>query len=386
MTGRVHLPLPGTPVSGLDTPCLLVDLDALEANLRTMAEYARSNGISLRPHFKSHMSLAIARRQLASGAIGLCAAKVSEAEVLVQGGVTDVLLANQIVTEMKLRRLAALCRVADVKVMVDDAENVELLERMAKVSGVVFGVLVEIRVRSAGSTLAKGLTRNGTDDLDKAVRLARQVTTCAHLRLRGLMGYEGPHPHVTDREQRNAVVRRDIELLIEARRRFEADGLPVEIVSAGGTPTYRVTAAIRGITEIQPGSYALMTPGKRKLSPEFQCAMRMLSTVVGRPDTDIAVIDAGMKCIKLGRQDPAPTDPDVIPVDRPGGCRLTHLSEEHGRLELDTAEARALRPADQVMLIPTHAAPTLNMHTHLYAVRGGVLEEVWNVDARGCFQ
>lgn len=378
-------PEPGARWETLDTPCLVVDLDILDANIRKLAEFLERHGTACRPHFKGHMCLAIADRQMAAGAIGLCTAKVSAAEVLVDHGIGDVLIANQVVGETKIERLMQLRTRADVKVVVDAADNVAALSSAAGRFGVDLDVLVEIRVRSEHSTFARGATRNGANTPEQAAELARAVDRAADLNFAGLMAYEGPHPKIKDPEERKAAIMRDLDNLFRSIDLIESAGLPCDIVSAGGTGTYQITGALDCVTELQPGSYPLMNTMKCHHVKDFQQSLFMVSMVTGRPYPDTAVLDVGMKSLKMSKQDTTDEDLDRPPVVSVDGAKLHHLSEEHAAM-LVSGDAKSLRAGDRVMIAPSYGAPTINYHDRIYALRNGRVEETWSVSARGCSQ
>ena len=376
---------PGADWRTLDTPCLIVDLDILEANINNMADFLAAHDTQCRPHFKGHMCLGIADKQMAAGAIGLCAAKISAAEVLVDHGISDVLLANQVIGRSKIARLLRLRKRAEVRVVVDEPQNVRDLSEAASGAGMNLGVLVEIRVRSKDSTFAKGYTRNGANTPEKAVELAKQIDGAPGLSFEGMMAYEGPHPRIKDPEQRKAAIMRDLGNLFRSLELLEAAGLPCEIVSAGGTGTYKITGALECVTELQPGSYPVMNTMKCHHVKDFSQSLFIAAMVMGRPDPGTAILDVGMKSLKMSKQDTTEEDLDRPPVVSVEGAQLHHLSEEHAAMSV-AGDARELRAGDKVLIAPSYGAPTINYHDRIHAVRNGLLEETWDVAARGCSQ
>ena len=361
--------MPETPprlVGDIDTPALVVDLDVFERNLSAMAAYFRGRRAQLRPHSKSHKCPEIARRQLAAGAIGITCAKLGEAEVMAAHGLGPLLIANQIVGRLKVTRLMALAQRADVTVAVDGADNVAELSAAAVAAGVRLPVLVEVDV---------GMGRCGVPPGPAALALCRAVARAPGLRLAGLMGFEG---HIVDQpslEQRERGCLAALALLEETRATVEADGLPVEIVSGGGTGTYQIAGSRPPLTEVQAGSYVFMDASYKAIDgmDAFDCALTLLSTVVSRPHERRAVVDAGAKVLSTDQGLPVPLG---VPGARVGG-----LSEEHGRL--DFAAPSPLRVGDRVSLLPSHCCTNVNLHDRLYAVRGERVEAVWEVAARG---
>ena len=272
-----HESLIGQDIDALDTPAMVVDLDPLEENLRRMADYFTGRHCRIRPHFKSHKCVELARRQLAAGnACGITCAKLSEAEQLVIGGVDDVLIANQVIGERKAARLATLNQSATVRCAVDSVEGIGQLNRQAEASGTIIPVLVEVDI---------GMHRCGVAPGESTLELARKVCDHEHLRFDGLQGYEGHLVMIVDPAERRQKTLEEMELLIETRRRIEQSGIEVPIVSGGSSSTYDITGNVDGIDEIQCGSYALMDWSYQQRRPEFQISRWILATVMSRGTT-----------------------------------------------------------------------------------------------------
>lgn len=355
---------PGDRAYDLDTPVLLVDLDVLEHNIRTMADFFRDKAAHLRPHVKSHKMPAVARLQVAAGAPGVCAAKLGEAEAMVDGGIEDVLIANQVVGEAKIARLVALAERARIAVAVDHSDNVAALSRAAHARGVALVVLVELDV---------GMNRCGVNTADEALSLARLVMDSPGLEFRGLMGYEGHVMGVKDAKERARACRASMRSVTDAAEHLRAAGLPAEEVSGGGTMTYDVSGTYPGMTEIQCGSYALMDTNFRDMGSPFQCAMTLLTTVMSLPRPGVAIADAGMKTIT--------NDFGLPEVRNVRGLTLERLSEEHARLGV--ANGVGVELGEKIELLPSHGCTTVNLHDCAYAVRDGRVVEVWDVAGRG---
>ena len=358
-----YFPSPGTPVDELDTPALIVDLDLAEANIRTLQKAADEIGTAVRPHVKTHKSPYWAMKQIEAGAIGVCAAKVGEAEAMVDGGVKDVLIANEIVGPDKIARLAALANRARITVAVDDSDNVRELSAAAGRFGVEIGVLVDVNVR---------LDRCGVEPGPATAELSKVVADAPHLNFMGLMGYEGHIPPGDEVEMQAS-----LEKLSRAHAAVEAAGLPVKVVSGGGTSTYRTTGSHPMVTEVQCGTYIFMDGAYVDESPEFQQALTLLGRVVSKQAADRAVTDIGLKSVSVDSGLP-------VVVGTPGAT-LTKLSEEHGTLALE-GEAQNLRINDRVRFLPMHGDTTINVHSHYFCVRGGLLEAVVPIAARGLFR
>jgi D-serine deaminase-like pyridoxal phosphate-dependent protein len=362
----IYKPELGVPTSQLDTPALLIDLDALERNIGRMAAYFAARPVALRPHAKTHKCPEIALRQLAAGAIGITCAKLGEAEVMAAAGVRDILIANQITGRIKIDRLTDLAARCDLMVAVDDAENVAALGAACAAKSVTLRVLVEVDI---------GMGRCGVRPGGAALALARQVVDLPWLQFAGLMGYEGHLVMVADLDERRARVREAFRGLEETRELLEQGGLPVAIVSGGGTGTYDLTSEEASVTEIQAGSYVLMDSTYQGIRPEFEPALTLLTTVVSRPEPDRLVTDAGLKMVTKEFGWPAPLD---IP-----SARVQYLSEEHGVLSLSDPAGVALRPGDKMRFLPSHCCTTVNLHDRYYVVQDGRLVDTWSVAGRG---
>ncbi|MDI3339493.1 MAG: DSD1 family PLP-dependent enzyme [Sphaerobacter sp.] len=358
----------GKPLDEVDTPALLIDAGALERNIARIAAYLADKPARLRPHAKTHKSPIIAHMQLAAGAVGITCAKLGEAEALVEGGIRDILIANQIVGPAKIARLVRLARYADLAVAVDDFENAQQISDAAEAAGTTVRVLVEVNI---------GMDRCGVEPGQPAVELALRVAELPGLRFFGLQGYEGHLVGVPERAERERRVRAAMEQLIETRRMIEAAGLPVAAVSGGGTGTFDITSTIEGFDEIQAGSYVFMDAWYRRVEgPDtaFEPALFLWSTIVSRPAPDRAVGDIGLKTAT-----PEHGLPTAFGIS---GVETLSLSEEHVKLRVE-GEARSLRPGDKIRFVPGHVCTTVNLHDCYVVVRDGVVEAVWPVAARG---
>jgi len=361
-----HQIKPGDPYLDLDTPALLLDLDAFQRNLDTMARFFAGKNASLRPHAKTHKCPEIARRQLEAGAIGITCAKVGEAEVMAQAGIRDILIANEVVGSTKIDRLTDLARDCAMMVAVDDPANVVALSQACRAKGVSLRVLVEVDI---------GMHRCGVEPGAAALGLAQKVADAPNLELAGLMGYEGHLVSIVDPEERRSRVLEALTPLQETRDLLEQNGLPVSIVSGGGTGTYDISGAYPPMTEIEAGSYVFMDASYVKVRPEFETALTILSSVVSRPAPERVVTDAGLKTIA--------TDHGLPVLIGIPGASLRRLSEEHGLLELAEPNAVQLRPGDKLRLIPGHCCTTANLYDNLHVIRDNTLVDIWPITARG---
>jgi 3-hydroxy-D-aspartate aldolase len=376
MKHETRIPPPaeaGTDVASVDTPALLLDLDAFEQNLASMHALLTGWDGRLRPHAKSHKCPEIARRQVACGAIGLCCQKVGEAEALVRGGIRDVVVVNEIVGPSKLARLARLAHDARIGVAVDDAQNVHDLERAACEAGVSLDVLVEVEV---------GLERCGVEPGAAAVSLTQLVAEKKHLRFEGLQAYHGRAQHLRSFQERRAAtgvaaskVRETLELLAVA-------GLHASTVTGGGTGTFPFEMASGVYNEIQPGSYVFMDADYARNLDEagtptrmFRQSLFVLTTVMSHPVAHRAVVDAGLKAHSIDSGMPLVADV--------AGARYARASDEHGVIELDGPAQLSI--GQKIRLIPGHCDPSVNLHDWIVGIRGERVEAVWPVTARGAF-
>jgi len=361
----------GQRVDDVDTPALLVDLDAFEANVRTMAAFARQSGMRLRPHAKSHKCPEIARAQVAAGAVGICCQKVSEAAVFVAAGIADVMVSNEVVGARKLERLAALARQAHVSVCVDDADNALDLDTAARGAGSVIDVLVEIDV---------GAHRCGVPPGRDAVLLAQAVNACGNLRLAGLHAYQGAAQHLRGVAERSAAIAHAAALAQATREAIEQAGIECPLVTGAGTGTFVVESASRVYDEIQPGSYVFMDADYGRNSweglPAFTQSLYLLATVMSVPTAARAVVDAGLKAHAF--------DSGMPLVHARPGLAYVKASDEHGVIEV-AAGARAPALGEKLRLVPGHCDPTVNLYDWLVGIRGDAVEAVWPVAARGAF-
>jgi len=361
----------GLHIGALDTPALLLDLEVMERNLKRMADFLAGKKISHRPHVKLYRATPeIARKQIEAGAIGLTCAKLSEAEVLVSSGFADILIANQIVSPVKIRRLVGLAERSNIKVAVDSPENVAALSHAATTHGVTIGALVEVNI---------GHNRCGVTPFEPTLALANTVLKSSGLEFKGLMGYDGHCTlKVTETERRDLSLKAHT-LLADARRYIENAGIAVEIVSSSGTFTYRFAAEVEGITEVQAGTYLLMDTAFRDHGVrEFECALSVLTTVTSHPSypgaNGLIIIDTGQKSISRLLGNPE--------VRKPSHAAVLSLSDEHGRIILDH-EAESLGVGDKVELWVRDANGTINQFDRFYAIRHEVVEAVWQIPLCG---
>jgi 3-hydroxy-D-aspartate aldolase len=360
----------GQRLDEVDTPALVLELDAFERNLRTLADAVRGRAVRVRTHAKTHKCPEIAKRQMAAGAIGACCQKVAEAEAMVEGGIGDVLVTNEVVGAAKLDRLAQLARRAKLGVCVDDGANVRELSAAAGRAGATLDVYVEIDV---------GMGRCGVAPGEPALALARAVAFSKHLRFAGLQAYQGRAQHVRAIRERRALVQQAADGVRHTRALLDRNGIPCPIVTGAGSGTFMLEVETGAWDEIQPGSYAFMDVDYAKNEqgaplPRFEQALFVLATVMSRPAPGRAVLDAGLKASSV--------DSGMPGVWQRPGVEYVRASDEHGMLEIGPGAA-ALALGEKLMLVPGHCDPTINLHDWYVGVRGGKVEALWPITARG---
>ncbi|MFN0039582.1 MAG: DSD1 family PLP-dependent enzyme [Burkholderiales bacterium] len=370
------LPAParvGMPLSEVDTPALLLDLDVFERNMDTLNATLAGRKIRVRPHAKSHKCPEIALRQMARGAVGVCCQKVSEAEAMVEGGVMNVLIANEVVGPPKLSRLAALGKRARVSVCADDAKNVSDLDQAARAAGVKLDVLVELDV---------GTHRCGVMPGRPAAELAAWIASMKNLRFSGLHAYHGAAQHARKPEERQAAIAAAVQQVTLTVNLLRDQGLNVDVVTGAGTGTYLLEAASEVYTEIQPGSYIFMDADYNRNQDEkgkpvgtFAQSLFVWTTIMSHTMVPRAVVDAGLKALSVDSGMPLVADLS--------GAEYLKASDEHGVLRLPSGTQIAI--GDKLRLIPGHCDPTVNLYDWIVGIRRDRVESVWPITARGAF-
>lgn len=355
------------------TPALLLDLDLFEANIAKMAAHARSSGVALRPHAKTHKCPEVARRQLQAGALGICTATIREAEAMAAAGLTGLLITSEIVGRPKIERLTALVgRRPETMVVVDDTANAQDLNDAAKAAKQKFNVMIDVD---------PGLRRTGIAPGDAAVALAETVARLPHLRLRGIHAYSGSSAHVKGWDARRTHSVRVMTPAVETFVRLKKKGMPVEILSGGSTGTYNIDPALEGVTELQVGSYVFMDIEYRDIGgksgaiyDDFAPSLTVLSTVISKNHTDRATIDAGIKAFASDRK----FGPEIKGAT---GVTYGFGGDEHGILSLARPN-REIRLGDRLEFYLPHCDPNVNLYDRIYACRGERVEAVWPVLGR----
>ncbi len=368
----IRLPEP-LSVAELPTPALLVYVDEMELNLAKMAAHAEDHSIGLRPHTKTHKCPHLAKRQIELGAVGVCCAKVSEAEVMVDAGVGDVLITSPVVTADKIARITALTEQSpETTLVVDNLPAAELLDEAARARRVTQRVLIDLDVGTRRTGIAVG---------EPALDLARAVGSLANLELKGLQAYAGHLMHVHGHAERQ---RRSLDALaaaVETMRMIEADGIELSILTGGGTGTWDIDSAIDGMTDLQVGSYLFMDEQYRQIGnrngdlfDDFETSLFVLVTAISQPLPELMTTDGGYKAFASDAGRPELADLAGV-VYGWGG-------DEHGILRVADA-SRPVRVGDRLRCVTPHCDPTVNLYDVYYPVRDGRVEELWPISARG---
>ena len=366
--------LPGMDEADIQTPCLVLDLDALERNVKKMGDYAKAHGMRHRVHGKMHKSVDVAKLQVElGGAVGVCCQKVSEAEVFARGGITDVLVSNQVRGEAKIDRLARLPKLgARAICCVDDIENVAELSAGATAHGTQIECLVEIDC---------GAGRCGVTTTPEVVEIAKAIDAADGLKFAGIQAYQGAMQHMDSYADRKSKVEVAIAMVKEAVDALKVEGLDCDIVGGGGTGSYYFESNSGVYNELQCGSYAFMDAdygrildkdGKRIDRGEWENALFILCSVMSHAKTEKAIVDAGLKAQSVDSGLPVIFDRE--------GVEYVKCSDEHGVV---ADPDQLLKVGDKLKLVPGHCDPTCNVHDWYVGVRNGKVETLWPVSARG---
>jgi D-serine deaminase-like pyridoxal phosphate-dependent protein len=358
-------------VQELDTPAVLVDLDALDRNIDRMARYCRERGLQLRPHTKTHKNAGIAQQQIDAGACGITVAKTGEAEVMAAAGIGDIMIAYPIATPSKAERVAELARSCRIRVSLDSEAAAECLSIAASKAGTEIGVLVEIDV---------GFGRCGVASPGESLALARRIRALQGLRFDGLMFYPG---QIRKPSNEQTPMIEEVNRLLRSHYQVFADaGIGISTVSGGSTPTAFRSHEFEGVTEIRPGMYAFLDRNMLSIGvgEPADCAVSVLVTVVSNAVSGRAMVDGGSKTFS--------SDSALAPLTGFGSvleapeAELMGFSEEHGHLDVSGC-ARSPQVGERLRIIPNHVCATMNLHDRVWGHRGGVVERELTVDARG---
>lgn len=364
----------GMNEADIQTPCLILDLDALERNVKKMGDYAKAHGMRHRSHGKMHKSVDVQKLQESlGGAVGVCCQKVSEAEVFVRGGIKDVLVSNQVRHPAKIDRLARLPKLGSrIIVCVDDLDNVAELSAAAEKHGTKLEVFVEIDC---------GAGRCGVTTTEDVVAIAKAVDAAPGLKFTGIQAYQGAMQHMDSYADRKAKLDAAIAMVEDAVQGLKANGLEPELVSGGGTGSYYFESNSGVYNELQCGSYAFMDAdygrildenGQRIDRGEWENALFILTSVMSHAKADKAIVDAGLKAQSVDSGLPVIFGRDDV--------EYVKCSDEHGVV---SDPAGVLKVNDKLRLVPGHCDPTCNVHDWYVGVRNGKVEALWPVSARG---
>jgi D-serine deaminase-like pyridoxal phosphate-dependent protein len=345
----------------IETPALLVDLNAMDHNLKTMARFFGGKPAQLRPHFKNHRVLELAARQMEHGALGITCARLWQAEKLVNAGIRNILIANEIAGETPLQRFAELSAEAPVLIAVDSEDVVGDLARLSRTRKVQPNLLVDVDL---------GLKRCGVAPGDSAVVLAKFIVQQG-LNFRGIMGYEGHLQPLLPGPEKQKVVQQAMEFLVSTKKQIEAAGIPVEIVSCGGTGDYAIAGTYPGVTENQAGSYLLMDSWYAPFAPDFKPALSVLATVISKTPGERIVLDAGVKAISGERGLPS--------LKSAPGLKLRALHAEHAPVEMLESASR-VNVGDRLEIVVQYHDGTIHLHRRMYGIRNGAVERIFTIE------
>ncbi|NIY94940.1 DSD1 family PLP-dependent enzyme [Salipiger sp. HF18] len=365
---------PGMDEADIQTPCLVLDLDALERNIKVMGDYAKAHGMRHRVHGKMHKSVDVAKLQeKLGGAVGVCCQKVSEAEVFARGGIKDVLVSNQVRDPQKIDRLAQLPKLGGrIIVCVDDVDNVAELSGAAVRHGTELDVFIEIDC---------GAGRCGVSSTPAVVEIAKAVEAAPNLNFAGIQAYQGAMQHIDSYEARKEKLDTAIAMVKDAVAGLKAEGIGCDLVSGGGTGSYYFESNSGVYNELQCGSYAFMDAdygrildkdGKRIDQGEWQNAFFILTQVMSHAKPDKAICDAGLKAQSV--------DSGLPVIFGRTDVEYVKCSDEHGVI---SDPEGVLKVGEKLRLVPGHCDPTANVHDWYVGVRNGKVETVWPVSARG---
>jgi len=356
----------GKHYSELPTPCLLLDLDAVDHNIKTMQEYLIDNTqCQLRPHIKSHKCPKLAHLQIQGGAIGITCAKIGEAVVMAHAGIKSILIANEVIGDDKIKVLAGLNRYSEVMPSVDNKENAARISYWAKKIGVNIPLFIEVDI---------ALNRCGVRTIPEALELAEQIENLDNVYLKGIQAYENRGDDCKTDEEKIKYVQKCVGFAAKVKEALAAKGYPVEIMSNASTGTAKFTSLLPGVTEVQPGSYVLMENAYdvNKIGLPFKQSLFVLASVCSIYKERI-VLTAGEKAVSIDQGPPVLVDDEQA---------KTVCNEEHCLVDM-TDKLKHYKVGDPVLIKPSHCCTTVNQHNYFYCIRDGVVEDIWPISARG---
>lgn len=359
----------------LDTPVLLVDTDALDRNIARMKDLTEAAGVSYRPHAKTHKSTVIAQKQIEAGAVGVCCAKLGEAEVMAAAGIDNILITTAVIGESKIFRLLNARNQVRITVVADNEDNINMLGRMAQLGGRQLDVMVEVDI---------GQGRCGVPPGPEAARLAQIIADHPNLIFAGIQGYQGKIQMIEDPAARKADTETGLDRFADTLAEFDKIGLPVPVKTGGGTGTSPFDMERGLLTELQTGSYVFMDsryggigwPGAN--APPFEQSLHILTSVVSKPSPDRVIVDAGLKSASSDHGPPVIADVD--------GRSYEFGGDEHGIIRMEDGGEVPWEVGDKLRLIPSHCDTTVNLYDQFMVVQGEEVVDVWQVDTRGRVQ
>ncbi|MFT7685763.1 MAG: 3-hydroxy-D-aspartate aldolase [Candidatus Azotimanducaceae bacterium] len=361
-------------IDELPTPALTIDLDVFDANLLKMQNYLAGHQMDLRCHTKMHKCPIIARKQIEHGALGVCCATVSEAEIMLMGGIKNILITSPVVTEDKLKRVIELAKQSkDIAIVIDHIENAVKLNNMAQAEEVELSVYID---------LDPGMGRTGVSPGEDALNLGIHIVNeCSNLKFNGLQMYAGNCMHIVGHEKRQAKYQKILEKGRETKKLFEANDIAVPVFTGGGTGTFDMESDIGLMTELQAGSYVFMDVEYRDVGgknstyfSDFDASLFVLVTAISQPQSGLITVDAGIKSLATDTAYPEFRDVEGV-VYHFGG-------DEHGIIKLNNP-SRSIELGDRLSVLTPHCDPTVNLYDYYFPYRNGMVEEIWPISARG---
>jgi D-serine deaminase-like pyridoxal phosphate-dependent protein len=356
----------GQNIRDIETPVLWVDLEIMEKNIEHFSSFFKTAGVSWRPHIKGIKVPAVVHKLIQAGASGIACSKLSEAEVMASAGIKDILIANQVVGQTKLERLAAIQRHSKVIVAVDSIENSLEISKEASNKGITIQIVIEVNT---------GMNRCGVEPGKPVLELARQIANFPGIELVGLMTWEGGSvAKINNIDEKREKCHLALKPFVKSADLCREAGIELSILSCGGSGTYMVSSYVPGVTEIQAGGAVFGSVTYREWGVKTECALFVMATVISRPTHTRAIIDAGRKAMNIELAYPEPY--------KINGVKIAALHSEHGILDLDNPEI-SLNIGDKIDFLVGWGDYTVNLYDQIYAVRNGVVEAVWDIEARG---
>lgn len=345
-------------IQDIETPALLLDIDIFNENVSRIMERLDNKKVKLRPHFKTHKCTEISKILIERGAKGITCSKLSEAEVLAEAGIQDILIANQIVDPVKIERLVKLCLKSKITVCVDCKENIYMLSEIARKNGVLLFCLIEYDL---------GMARCGVDTFEEVLELARVIHSTDNLKLEGIQAYAGHNSHQPDIQKREELAKALEKKLADLIKYLSDNNIMINQISGGSTGTSYMDADSEIYTELQAGSFVYMDQEYIRMNSGYNCALNVLSSVIS-VHKDRIVTDAGVKSCSIEQGPPIVRELPEAPIS---------MSEEHGTIKVKEHNYKLM---DKITYIPTHCCTTINLYDKMYIARGDKVLDVYKVD------